>query len=173
MEEMVVGIYVIRNEGAEVTDPPEDIGIIIEGVEVLGGLGDVASGCALPLGLIYSLNLNYPKDLRYTFEFIHKVLMQLNSNKLLIYQHLLILCCATMPFFCKLYLHFELCCRCKMSKDMLCFCFTQFVIRQRKLPACAVDNVLVFAAACYITVHILNILAFWTGTAVPHKFLTF
>ncbi len=82
MEEMVLGIYVIRNDGAEVTDPPEDIGIIIKGVEVLGDLGDVANGCAILLGLIYSLNLSYPKDLRYTFEFIQKVLMQLDSNKL-------------------------------------------------------------------------------------------
>ena len=79
---MVLGIYIIRNEGAELTDPPEDIGIIIEGVEVLGDLGDVATGCAVLLGLIYSLNLSYPKDLRYTFEFIQRVLMQLDSHKL-------------------------------------------------------------------------------------------
>ena len=75
MDEMVLGIYIVRHEGAELTVPPENIGIIIEGV-------DVANTCAVLLGLIYSLNLCYPKDLRYTFEFLQKVLMELNGNRL-------------------------------------------------------------------------------------------
>ena len=79
---MVLGVYVVRHEGADSTDPPEDVGIVIEGCTVLQDLGDVASGCAVLLGLIYSLNLSYPKDLRYTFEFLQKVLMELDGNKL-------------------------------------------------------------------------------------------
>ncbi|KAI4896279.1 hypothetical protein NFI96_025685, partial [Prochilodus magdalenae] len=82
MEKMVLGVYVVRHEGADSTDPPEDVGIVIEGCTVLQDLGDVASGCAVLLGLIYSLNLSYPKDLRYTFEFLQKVLMELDGNKL-------------------------------------------------------------------------------------------
>ncbi|XP_030008984.1 uncharacterized protein LOC115432239 [Sphaeramia orbicularis] len=82
MEQKVMEIYVIRHEGAEPTEPPEDVGIIIEGVEVLQDLGDVANGCAVLLGLIYCLNLSYPKDLRYTFEFLQKVLMELDGNRL-------------------------------------------------------------------------------------------
>ncbi|XP_054863851.1 uncharacterized protein LOC111586893 isoform X2 [Amphiprion ocellaris] len=61
MEEKVMEIYVIRHEGAEPTESPEDVGIIIEGVEVLQDLRDVANGCAVLFGLIYSLNLTYPK----------------------------------------------------------------------------------------------------------------
>ena len=72
MEEMVLGIYIIRHDGAEVTDPPEDAGIIIEG----GDLRDVVL-----LGLIYSLNLSYPKHLRHTFEFIQKALTSCRSSK--------------------------------------------------------------------------------------------
>ena len=75
---MVLGIYVVWHEGADSTDP-EDVGIVIEGCTVLQDLGDLANGCAVLLGLIYSLNLSYPKDLRYTFEFLQKVLMELDG----------------------------------------------------------------------------------------------
>uniref|UniRef100_A0A3B1IXZ8 Uncharacterized protein n=1 Tax=Astyanax mexicanus TaxID=7994 RepID=A0A3B1IXZ8_ASTMX len=68
--------------GADSTDVPEDVGIVIEGCTVLQDLGDVANGCAVLLGLIYCLNLSYPKDLRYTFDFFQKVLMELDGSKL-------------------------------------------------------------------------------------------
>jgi len=78
----VLGVYTVQHEGAEATDPPEDIGIIIKGSTVLQYLGDVANGCTVLSGLVYCLNLSYPKDLRYTFEFFQKVLMGLDGNKL-------------------------------------------------------------------------------------------
>lgn len=53
----------------------QDIGIIVKGAEVLQGLKGVTSACALLFGIIYDLNLSYPPKLRYTFEFILKVLM--------------------------------------------------------------------------------------------------
>lgn len=80
MEEKVLEIYVIRHEGAEPTELPEDIGIIIERVEVPQDLRDVASGSAVLLGLIYSLNLSYPKDRRYMFEFLQKVLVSSKTD---------------------------------------------------------------------------------------------
>ncbi|ROJ25235.1 hypothetical protein DPX16_20048 [Anabarilius grahami] len=55
----VIGIYIIRPEDAEVSDPPSDVGLIIEGVKVLQNLGDVTKACALLLGIIYSLNHSY------------------------------------------------------------------------------------------------------------------
>lgn len=64
---MAMGIYVIRDEAAEPTDPPEDVGVIIKGAEVLQDLGDVANGCAV---------------LRDTFEFLQKVLMELDGKRL-------------------------------------------------------------------------------------------
>uniref|UniRef100_A0A8D3B9M8 Uncharacterized protein n=1 Tax=Scophthalmus maximus TaxID=52904 RepID=A0A8D3B9M8_SCOMX len=63
-------------------EPPDDIGIVIEGVEVLNQLTSVASACALLLGLIYALNLAYPKPLRFTFEALQKIIMQLEQHKM-------------------------------------------------------------------------------------------
>lgn len=82
MEKTVIGIYVIKHEGADASDPPEDVGIIVEGVTVLQDLGDVASAAALLFGVIYVLNLSYPSDLKYTFEFLQKVLMELDTHRL-------------------------------------------------------------------------------------------
>lgn len=82
MEQIVIGIYVIKHPGADADQLPEDVGIIVEGVQVLEGLKDVASACALLFGIIYDLNLSYPTDLRYTFEFIQKILMELDSRLL-------------------------------------------------------------------------------------------
>lgn len=53
-------IYVIKHEGAEPDEDPEDFGIVIEGVGVLHGLWNTANACAL-LHLIYCLNCLYPK----------------------------------------------------------------------------------------------------------------
>lgn len=82
MEKTLIGIYVIKPEGEHDLDPAEDIGIIIEGVAVLRDLPDVATAVVLLFGLIYTLNMSYPSNLRYTFEFFQKVLMGLDAKKL-------------------------------------------------------------------------------------------
>ncbi|XP_076748074.1 uncharacterized protein LOC143421845 [Maylandia zebra] len=82
MEKTLIGIYVIKPEGERDLDPAEDIGIIIEGVAVLRDLPDVATAVVLLFGLIYTLNMSYPSNLRYTFEFFQKVLMGLDAKKL-------------------------------------------------------------------------------------------
>lgn len=76
MERLDLGVYIVRH------DPPEDVGVIIEGCTVLRDLRKAANGCAVLFGLIYCLNLSYPKELRYTFEFLQKVFMELDGNKL-------------------------------------------------------------------------------------------
>uniref|UniRef100_A0AAZ1XVH2 Uncharacterized protein n=1 Tax=Oreochromis aureus TaxID=47969 RepID=A0AAZ1XVH2_OREAU len=73
---------VIRSEGAEPGDDPLDVMIVLEGVEVMGELGSVAFAVAMLLGLVYSLNLSYPPELRYTFEVLQKILMELDAHKL-------------------------------------------------------------------------------------------
>lgn len=53
--------------GAITSNTPKNIGIVIEGVEVITGLGDIARACSVLLGLTYAMNLKYPTQLKYTF----------------------------------------------------------------------------------------------------------
>ncbi|XP_070410925.1 uncharacterized protein [Nothobranchius furzeri] len=82
LDQTLIGIYVIKHPGSSTDQAPEDVGIIVEGVQVLTGLNDVATAFALLFGIIYDLNLSYPTDLRYTFEFIQKILMELDTHRL-------------------------------------------------------------------------------------------
>ncbi|KAI3375435.1 hypothetical protein L3Q82_021918 [Scortum barcoo] len=82
LEQLTTAVFVIRKEGEGLQEPPADIGIVIEGMEVLHDLTSVASACAHLLGLVYILNLAYPKPLRFTFEVFQKVFMQLDPHKM-------------------------------------------------------------------------------------------
>lgn len=62
--------------------PPKSVSILLEGKELLQGGGNAAKACALLLGVMYVLNLAYPKTLRYTFETFQKVLLELDGLKL-------------------------------------------------------------------------------------------
>uniref|UniRef100_A0A8C3AW90 Uncharacterized protein n=1 Tax=Cyclopterus lumpus TaxID=8103 RepID=A0A8C3AW90_CYCLU len=82
LEQLTLAVFVIRKEGEGLQELPEDIGIVIEGVQVLHGLTSVASACALLLGLIYALNLSNPKPLHFTFEVLQKIIMHLEQQKM-------------------------------------------------------------------------------------------
>ena len=82
MMKTTFGISVIRKEGAEPEDGPEDVGIILEGVQVLDELGNVPLAVGMLFALVYALNLSYPPELRYTFEALQKVIMELDGNRL-------------------------------------------------------------------------------------------
>lgn len=59
---------------------PASATIMIEGTEVIEGL-NVPRACALLMGLIYALNLSYPRELKYTFEAFQKVFLKLDGQK--------------------------------------------------------------------------------------------
>ncbi|KAI5107121.1 sterile alpha motif domain-containing protein 3-like, partial [Silurus meridionalis] len=59
-----------------------NIGIVIEGVKVITGLGDIARACSVVLGLTYALNLNYPRQLKYIFDVFQKLFLELDHSKL-------------------------------------------------------------------------------------------
>ncbi|KAF7642129.1 hypothetical protein LDENG_00264180 [Lucifuga dentata] len=88
LERCTMAVFVIREEEEEEEeeeDPlqaPRDIGIVIEGVEVLNKLPSVAHACAMLFGLIYALNLSYPSELKYTFDVLQKVFMEIEPKKM-------------------------------------------------------------------------------------------
>ncbi|KAE8280203.1 hypothetical protein D5F01_LYC20753 [Larimichthys crocea] len=54
--------------------------IVVEGTKVLQRF-DVARSCALLMGVIYALNLSYPKQLKFTFEAFQKLCLGLDGQK--------------------------------------------------------------------------------------------
>ena len=55
-------------------------GIAIEGTEVLFGIPDVAHACVYLMGLIYALELSYPKKLKHTFEVFQQIFLELEDE---------------------------------------------------------------------------------------------
>ncbi|KAL3041426.1 hypothetical protein OYC64_019593 [Pagothenia borchgrevinki] len=76
-----MGVYVINKDGGE-PGHYDDVGIFVEGLIILDNIGSVARACAIMLGVIYTLNMAYPKELRYYYEFIQKVLLQMDGERL-------------------------------------------------------------------------------------------
>lgn len=66
----------------EPTSEEEQVSIVIEGNEVLTKCGNRTRGCILLMGLIYALNLEYPKALKNTFEVFQKVFLEIDGTKL-------------------------------------------------------------------------------------------
>lgn len=79
IEETTVAIYVVKRDA---TSKAEDIGIVLEGQMVVRDLDNVALEAAMIFGLMYALNLNYPPELKYSFEVLQKIVMELEGSTL-------------------------------------------------------------------------------------------
>lgn len=75
-------LTVVEDDVGAVHSSPttRSIALVIEEQIVLDDVSDLPTAFALLFGLIYALNLDYPKDLRYTFEVIQKVFMNLGTK---------------------------------------------------------------------------------------------
>lgn len=82
IQETVMGIFVTRLEGADIEESLADVGVVLEGQMVLQDLGSVPFAAAMLMGLVYGLNLSYPPELRYTFEALQKLILELDGSKL-------------------------------------------------------------------------------------------
>ncbi|XP_029981703.1 uncharacterized protein LOC115413085 [Sphaeramia orbicularis] len=81
-QDLAVQNLKIYNIKANTSEDPDNIGIVMEGVKVLTALGNFPRACSLLIGLVYAVNLAYPKELRYTFEVFQKLLLGPDSSKL-------------------------------------------------------------------------------------------
>ncbi|XP_059209537.1 uncharacterized protein LOC131988443 [Centropristis striata] len=72
---MTVGILMVADG-----DDTVGFAVVIEEEIILPSLSDFPIAVALLMGLFYALNIDYPKDIRYTFEVIQKVLMDIGGG---------------------------------------------------------------------------------------------
>ncbi|CAL9685463.1 unnamed protein product [Knipowitschia caucasica] len=79
--EQTMKVLVMHDAMAE--EDPSDVFIVIEGNKVMEGCGSLTKACVLLMGLIYALNLEYPKQLKNTFEAFQKLFLELDGEKLL------------------------------------------------------------------------------------------
>ncbi|XP_033468481.1 uncharacterized protein LOC117247925 isoform X2 [Epinephelus lanceolatus] len=78
---LTVGILTVL--GVDNSAAPQSVvsvAVVVEEEIVLQDLPDLPTAFAYLFGLIYALNLKYPKDLRYTFETVQKVFMELGTD---------------------------------------------------------------------------------------------
>uniref|UniRef100_A0A8C2AX77 Uncharacterized protein n=1 Tax=Cyprinus carpio TaxID=7962 RepID=A0A8C2AX77_CYPCA len=78
-EMTTVGIYDMKDTA---NGELSDVGIVIEGVVALRDLENVALVCAMLFGLSYAFNMQYPTKLRYTFEVIQNIIMEMDAGEL-------------------------------------------------------------------------------------------
>ncbi|KAJ4929039.1 hypothetical protein JOQ06_004660 [Pogonophryne albipinna] len=69
-----VGVLIVVEERVPAALPKNiaDVAVILDGRVVLRKLRDVPTGFAVLMGILYSLNIDYPKGLKYTYEVIQK-----------------------------------------------------------------------------------------------------
>ncbi|XP_034085020.1 uncharacterized protein LOC117554659 [Gymnodraco acuticeps] len=77
-----VGVLIVTEEREPAALPRNiaDVAVILEGRIVLRKLRDLPTGFAVLMGILYSLNIDYPKGLKYTFEVIQKVIMDIGGG---------------------------------------------------------------------------------------------
>ncbi|XP_049900262.1 uncharacterized protein LOC126390144 isoform X2 [Epinephelus moara] len=78
---LTVGILTVLGEdNSAAPKSVVSVAVVVEEEIVLQDLPDLPTAFAYLFGLIYALNLKYPKDLRYTFETVQKVFMELGTD---------------------------------------------------------------------------------------------
>lgn len=75
-EGLKVGI-VMAKEGEDIID----VSVVLEEAVILPDLKDIPNTTAMLIDLLLALNIDYPKELRYTFEIIQKVLMNIGGGQ--------------------------------------------------------------------------------------------
>uniref|UniRef100_A0A3P9N2L7 Uncharacterized protein n=1 Tax=Poecilia reticulata TaxID=8081 RepID=A0A3P9N2L7_POERE len=58
-----------------------DMAVVVEETIVLHNIKDVTLGFATLMGVIYCVNLKYPDDMKYSFEFLQRVVMKIKPDQ--------------------------------------------------------------------------------------------
>lgn len=77
---LTVGILTVLEDDDSTPQSVVSLTVVVEEEIVLQDLPDLPTAFAYLFGLIYALNLKYPKDLRYTFETVQNVFMELGTD---------------------------------------------------------------------------------------------
>ncbi|XP_030266756.1 uncharacterized protein LOC115578038 [Sparus aurata] len=82
MKGMQLGIL-IGYEGEQRAIPNDifNVAVVVEETIVVHNIKDVAHGFAMLMGVIYGVNLQYPNDMKYSFEFLQRVVMRIEPDK--------------------------------------------------------------------------------------------
>lgn len=76
-----MGILLITEDVAPSTLPTfTNFAVVLEEAIVLNDIHDLQSAVSYLFGLIFALNFEYPKELKYTFEVIEKVFMEMGTH---------------------------------------------------------------------------------------------
>ena len=83
MQGMDVGLL-IGYEGAHQNGFPLNIfnvAVVVEETPVMHNFDDVPSAMAMLVGVIYCVNLEYPKAMKYSFEFMQRVILNIHPEE--------------------------------------------------------------------------------------------
>lgn len=87
-------LEVVQDHDAETRSPasPVNVAVVFEDEVVIEDLGDYMNAFSVLICLLYALDIQYPKKLRYTFEAVQKVFLLLGnpcSNRVLSLKNML------------------------------------------------------------------------------------
>ncbi len=57
------------------------VAVVVEETIIVHDLKDVPTGFAMLMGAIYCLNLEYPRNMKYSFEFLQRVIMSIKPDQ--------------------------------------------------------------------------------------------
>ncbi|XP_056603518.1 uncharacterized protein LOC130420335 [Triplophysa dalaica] len=83
MEGMQLGLLIGHEGDNQDAFPREvfNVAVVVEETVVLHNFKDVPSSFAMLLGIIYCVNLEYPRAMKYSFEFLQRVVMKIKPDQ--------------------------------------------------------------------------------------------
>ncbi len=78
MKGIKMGVLTVLDDDDD--DAVINIALVLEETIVLKDIPDTPTALAYLFGLLYTLNMEFPKDIRYTFETIQHIFMEMSTN---------------------------------------------------------------------------------------------